>query len=109
MRARETSTSSVMDAPGRADLARRIAFSILACAPSAFGATRIVRVGPTTSGSGRSKVLRTSSVARAGVSQPTRTFPTRTPGAMRGLFDGGAGCVGGEVVVEVVVGAVVGA
>ena len=109
MSARETSTSSGIVTPGRAERARRIAFSIWACAPSALGETLIVRVGLITSGSGRSNVLRTSAVASRGVSQPTRMWPMLTPGAISGRFDGrvgggGAGVVVDEaVVVEVVV------
>jgi hypothetical protein len=107
MRARETSTSSGMVTPGRADSARRIAFEICAFAPSASGATSMRRVGLTTSGSGCSNVFRTSFVACAGVSQPTRTGPTLTPAEMRGRFAGGVGEGVVVVVVTVVVGPVV--
>src|SRR5919198_1482838 len=95
-------TSSGTAAPGRAEMARRIAFGMFAEAPSVAGETWIFRVGLITSGSARSNVFRTSFVAWAGVSQPKRTLPTVTPGAMSARFGDGDGCVGVVAVVSVV-------
>ena len=51
-RACETSTSSGTSAPGRANLARRMALGTFARAPSAVGASSTLRVSSTTSTSG---------------------------------------------------------
>src|SRR5690349_19191419 len=101
MRVRETLTSRGIVTPGRAERARRMALSICARAPNALGLVLIVRVGLITRGRGRSKVLRTRSVASRGVSQPTRTGPMLTPGAISGRFAGAAGGRGTVEVVEV--------